>query len=67
VSFVRVPDLRGKLYVPEYCRGASQKKTCRDCFCCQNCSEARCGMCRGSASGESEQMEEYHETHIMPE
>jgi len=46
VTFVRIPGLSGKLYVPEPCPAAAKKHPCRDCFGCQRCSDDRCSLCR---------------------
>lgn len=46
MPFVRVPGLRGLLYVPETDGTAHKKHDCPDCFSCQVCSDDRCGVCR---------------------
>jgi hypothetical protein len=50
MGFVRVPGLRGKVYVPERCPAGVKKHPCRDCFDCQRCSDDRCRLCRSASS-----------------
>ncbi len=47
MAFIRIPSLSGRLYVPDACERRPAKRPCPDCFDCQQCSEARCGVCRG--------------------
>jgi len=47
MSFVAVPGLKGKVYVPDEPRPGLKKHRCRDCFSCQQCSDDRCRVCRG--------------------
>jgi len=46
MPFVKTPGLIGKLYIPEPFTGRPHKHPCRDCFCCQQCSDERCTICR---------------------
>jgi len=45
MSFVSVPGLKGKVYVPDGYRQCSKKYPCQDCFSCQQCSDDRCRVC----------------------
>ena len=49
MAFVRVPGLKGKVYVPEESGRSPKKKPCKDCFSCQQCSDDRCRVCRCDA------------------
>ena len=49
MTFVRVPGLKGKVYVPEESGSSPKKKPCNDCFSCQQCSKDRCRVCRCGA------------------
>jgi hypothetical protein len=46
MTFINVPGLAGKLYVPDGRSHGSKKHPCRDCFGCQQCSDDRCSLCR---------------------
>jgi hypothetical protein len=46
MPFVTVPGLKGKVYVPEKQARSPKKHACRDCYCCQMCSDDRCASCR---------------------
>ena len=51
MSFVTVPGLKGKVYVPQESRESPKKHPCMDCFACQHCSDDRCRVClRGKQS-----------------
>ena len=45
MPFITLPDIKGKIYVPEQDALCPQKHPCRDCFSCQRCSDDRCGLC----------------------
>lgn len=45
MPFVRMPGLKGKVYVPEEPEGARKKHPCPDCFSCQMCTDSRCRVC----------------------
>ena len=45
MSFVSVPGLKGKVYVPDESREGCKKYPCRDCFSCQQCGDDRCRVC----------------------
>ena len=66
VTFVRVPGLSGKVYVPEPCPAASKKHPCRDCFGCQQCSDERCSLCRSTGPGQRNDKENTHECKVLP-
>jgi len=46
MSFRKLPDNRGLIYVPE-CGNCKKKHPCKDCFSCQWCSDDRCNRCLG--------------------
>ena len=46
MPFVKVPGLKGKVYVPEQPPEAPKKHPCPDCFSCQMCADSRCQVCR---------------------
>jgi len=46
MSFRKLPDNRGLIYVPE-CGNCEKKHPCKDCFSCQWCSNDRCQRCLG--------------------
>jgi hypothetical protein len=52
MAFIRTPGLSGKLYVPEPGGREHSKRPCPDCFGCQQCSDTRCGVCRGACPPE---------------
>lgn len=54
MPFEKCPGLPGKIYTPEPNASGSRKHPCRDCFCCQNCSDERCGLCLGPRRSELE-------------
>jgi hypothetical protein len=45
MAFSELPDNRGRVYIPETGKHP-RKKSCRDCFACQWCSDDRCLICR---------------------
>jgi len=45
MAFVRIPGLRGKLYVPAQEPENPKKYNCPDCYSCQMCSDDRCRLC----------------------
>jgi hypothetical protein len=46
MPFVRIDNLPGKVYVPPGWASTPRKHPCRDCHCCQMCSDDRCAVCR---------------------
>jgi len=54
MPFVRIPGLVGKVYVPETQPEQEKKHRCKDCFCCQQCSEERCQLCRSGIESKKE-------------
>ena len=46
MPFFTVPGLKGKVYAPQQPDGSVKKHPCKDCFSCQDCSDARCRVCR---------------------
>jgi len=54
VGFIRVPGLKGKVFVPEKCPAKPKKHACPDCYDCQRCSDDRCNLCRAPDSGQPE-------------
>ena len=55
MAFVTVPGLKGKVFDPQESDRSLKKKSCKDCFLCQLCSEDRCRVCRGQKHGRCEQ------------
>lgn len=47
MPFIRVPGLKGLLYVPEANDDAIRKHACEDCYSCQLCADSRCKVCIG--------------------
>jgi len=45
MTFIRVPGLTGKVYVPQQYDRSAKKHPCKDCFSCQHCSDDRCRLC----------------------
>ncbi|RPH50292.1 MAG: hypothetical protein EHM85_10895 [Desulfobacteraceae bacterium] len=46
MAFVTIPNISGKIFVPEKRAETIKKRKCHDCFSCQMCSESRCKLCR---------------------
>jgi hypothetical protein len=46
MTFIKVPGLEGKVYVPETNLEIHKKHPCKDCFSCQMCTDNRCILCR---------------------
>ncbi|MFO8112834.1 MAG: hypothetical protein R6T92_10035 [Desulfosalsimonadaceae bacterium] len=47
MPFVKMPGLKGMIYVPEADDAAKKKHACKDCFSCQMCGDNRCSVCLG--------------------
>lgn len=45
MAWISIKGLKGRVYVPQE-NAAPKKHGCPDCFCCQNCGEERCNLCR---------------------
>ena len=45
MSFVKIPGIEGKLYVPQQDPDGMRKHDCEGCFSCQMCSDDRCALC----------------------
>lgn len=45
MPWVTMPQIRGKVYIPEKSRVDFAKNPCPDCFACQQCSKERCSAC----------------------
>jgi len=45
MPFIKVPGLKGTVFVPEDKSGSGKKNNCKDCFLCQMCSNDRCSIC----------------------
>ncbi len=43
MAFIRIAGVQGKVYVPD--QTGRKKHNCKDCFCCQRCSDSRCRLC----------------------
>lgn len=46
MAFIKMPGVKGLVYVPEEKPGSEKKHNCPDCFSCQRCSDVRCSACR---------------------
>jgi hypothetical protein len=46
MPWVTMPQIRGKVYIPEKSGITLAKNQCPDCFSCQQCSKERCNACR---------------------
>ena len=46
MTFVSVPGIKGKVYIPQETDRSLKKYPCKDCFSCQQCSDDRCRVCR---------------------
>lgn len=44
MPYKRLKGVKGLVYVPEH-DGGDAKHNCKDCFCCQWCSDSRCELC----------------------
>ena len=44
MPFKKMPGVTGLVYVREEI-GKKKKHPCKDCYCCQWCSDNRCEMC----------------------
>ncbi len=44
MPYKRIKGVTGLVYVPEQDQG-DKKHNCKDCFCCQWCSDSRCRQC----------------------
>ena len=58
MSFVSVPGLNGKVYVPEKPQGSLKKHPCKECYFCQFCSDDRCNVCLGSKKCECKEYDQ---------
>ncbi|MCB2148879.1 MAG: hypothetical protein KQI81_20530 [Deltaproteobacteria bacterium] len=47
MTWISVPGLAGKVYVPDEAGQVEKKHSCKTCFSCQWCDENRCQVCRG--------------------
>lgn len=45
MPFIRIPGLKGMIYVPEASGKTKKKQDCNDCFSCQMCADSRCSVC----------------------
>lgn len=54
MTWITVPGLDGKVYVPGDAGGILTKHPCKECFSCQWCDENRCRVCRSDRSGAAE-------------
>jgi len=44
MAYRRIRGIPGLVYEPEHDQAGSKHK-CKDCFCCQWCSDSRCRLC----------------------
>ncbi|MFZ0134628.1 MAG: hypothetical protein WAK95_18980 [Desulfobacterales bacterium] len=54
MSFVCMPGLKGKVFIPTASGHLPQKHPCRTCYSCQLCSDERCALCRPPATNVQE-------------
>jgi hypothetical protein len=52
MPFITLPDIKGKIYVPEQDALSLKKHSCGSCFSCQMCSDDRCSICLPKGAGE---------------
>lgn len=52
MPFITLPDIKGKIYVPEQDALSLKKHSCGGCFSCQMCSDDRCSICLPKSTGE---------------
>jgi hypothetical protein len=52
MPFITLPEIKGKIYVPEQDALFLKKHTCSNCFSCQMCSDDRCSSCLSKTTGE---------------
>lgn len=45
MAFVRIPNIEGRVFVPDPVTASQKKHKCRDCFACQLCGDSRCRLC----------------------
>jgi hypothetical protein len=45
MGWIRYPELKGKVFVPQAAPDEEKKHPCPDCFACQMCSDERCQAC----------------------
>jgi hypothetical protein len=64
MAFITIPNIKGKIYIPETKPQTLKKQKCHDCFSCQICSESRCQVCM---SEESCKNKKPSENNISPE
>lgn len=57
MPFITLPDIRGKIYVPEKDALPLKKHSCSNCFSCQMCSDDRCGLCLSKEMDETTEPE----------
>jgi len=57
MPFITLPDINGKIYVPEQDALSIKKHSCGSCFSCQVCSDDRCGLCLSKGAGEKSDAE----------
>jgi len=50
MAFITIPNIIGKIFVPETLAETIKKRKCHDCFSCQMCSESRCELCKSEES-----------------
>jgi predicted sulfurtransferase len=49
MAFVRLPNVKGKVFVPDAVIETQKKHACRDCYSCQMCSESKCHLCQSES------------------
>ena len=56
MSFITIPGLKGKVFIPQESDRVFKKKPCKDCFSCQQCSDDRCRLCLGKRRSRFEKL-----------
>lgn len=58
MPFIRIPGVKGQLYVPESIPGSQSKHKCQDCTYCQWCNDDKCTAClKQSTKGKAQDRE----------
>jgi hypothetical protein len=52
MPFITLPEIKGKIYVPEPDVLSLKKHSCGNCFSCQMCGDDRCRVCLSKTTGE---------------
>ncbi|HNR12134.1 MAG TPA: hypothetical protein PKM59_02345 [Thermodesulfobacteriota bacterium] len=50
MAWIEIPGVKGMVYVPDERPRCVKKHSCEDCYACQQCSDAKCSLCRSRKS-----------------